>query len=115
MSRKSLLLSQELAEDAKLELKKLGCNALISRKLEAIIAACSCGITEVAKVFNIRHMTLRSWIKRFSESRLEQLKAPPSRKRKSILNDSDRAIIKGIIDGDSHTKSHFELSKFLLG
>jgi transposase len=111
MSRKSLLLSQELAESAKLELKKLGCNTLVARKLEAIIAACSCGITEVAKVFNIRHMTLRSWIKRFSESRLEQLKAPPSRKRKSILNDSDRAIISGIIDGDSQITIDFMAQK----
>jgi transposase len=101
MSRKSLLLSQELAESAKLELKKLGSNVLVARKLEAIIAACNYGITEVAKVFNIRHMTLRSWIKRFLESRIEQLKAPPSRRRKSILNDSDRAIIKKIIEENS--------------
>jgi transposase len=111
MSRKSLLLSQELAEAAKLELKKLGGNALVARKLEAIIAACSCGITEVARVFNIRHMTLRSWIKRFIESSIEQLKAPPSRKRNSILSDSDRAIIKKIIDGDSQVTIDFMVQK----
>jgi hypothetical protein len=81
MSRKSLLLSQELAESAKLELKKLGGNALVARKLEAIIAACSHGITEVSKVFNIRHMTLRSRIKRFLESRIEQIKNPRGKQR----------------------------------
>ncbi|MDR3155992.1 MAG: hypothetical protein LBT90_02730 [Holosporaceae bacterium] len=56
MSRKSLLLSEELAESAKLELKKPGGNVLVAKKLEAIIAACSFAITEVAKIFNIRHM-----------------------------------------------------------
>jgi transposase len=111
MSRKSLLLSQELAESAKLELKKLGGNALVARKLEAIVAACSHGITEVAKVFNIRHMTLRSWIKRFLESRIEQLKAPSSRKRKSILNDSDRMAIKKIIDENSQVTIDFMVHK----
>jgi transposase len=111
MSRKSLLLSQELAESAKSELKKLGGNALIARKLEAIIAACSYGITEVAKVFNIRHMTLRSWIKRFLENRCERLKAPPSRRRKSILNDSDRGIIREIIDENSQVTIDFMVRK----
>jgi transposase len=111
MSRKSLLLSQELAESAKLELKKLGGNALVARKLEAIIAACKYGVTEVAKFFGVRHMTLRFWIKRFLENRVEQLKAPPSRKRKSILNDSDRAIINGIIDGDSQVTIDFMVQK----
>jgi transposase len=111
MSKKSLLLSQELAEAAKMEWKKMGGNALVARKLEAIIAACSLSITEVAKVFNIRHMTLRSWIKRFLESRTERLKAPPSRKRKSILNDSDRAIIREIIDEDSQVTIDFMVQK----
>ncbi|MDR2268459.1 MAG: winged helix-turn-helix domain-containing protein [Holosporaceae bacterium] len=111
MSRKSLLLSQELAESAKLELKKLGGNALVARKLEAIIAACSHGITEVAKVFDITHMTLRSWNTRFLESRCEQLKAPQSRRRKSILNDSDRVIIKKIIDENSQVTINFLVQK----
>ena len=111
MSRKSALLSEGLAKEAKSELKKFRSDALVCRKLEAIIAACSYGITEVAKVFDITHMTLRSWIKRFSESRIEQLKAPPGRHRKSILNDSDRAIIRGIIDENSQVTIDFLVQK----
>ncbi|MDR1034874.1 MAG: winged helix-turn-helix domain-containing protein [Holosporales bacterium] len=110
---KSLLLSPELAEAAKLELKKLRNNVLVARKLEAIIAACSFGITEVAKVFNIRHMTLRSWIKRFLESGIERLKAPLSRRRKSILNDSDREIVREIIDKDSQVTIDVMVQKVL--
>jgi hypothetical protein len=40
MSRRSGFLSEELSKSAQSELKKLGSNALIARKLEAIIAAC---------------------------------------------------------------------------
>ncbi|MDR0677169.1 MAG: helix-turn-helix domain-containing protein [Holosporaceae bacterium] len=111
MSRKSLLLSRELAESAKSELKKMGSNALVSRKLEAITAACGFGITEVAKVFNVRQMTLHSWIKHFRVSGIEQLKAPPSRKRKSILNDSDKAVIKKIIDENPQVTVDFMVQK----
>jgi transposase len=98
MSKKSLLLSPELEKSAEIELKKLGGNALVARKLDAIIAACTHGITVVAKIFNIGQMTLRSWITRFIENGIDQLKTPTSRKRKSILNDSDRAIIREIIE-----------------
>jgi hypothetical protein len=69
MSRKSALLSEELAESAKLELRKMGGNALVARKLEAIIAACSYGITEVAKIYDVTPKTLAFWIKNYTKSR----------------------------------------------
>jgi transposase len=113
MSRKSALLSEELAESAKLKLRKMGGNALVARKLEAIIAACSYGITEVAKIYDVTHKTLTFWIKNYLSSGLENLKAPATRCRKSILNDSDRAIIKEIVDKNSQVTIDFMVQKVL--
>jgi transposase-like protein len=107
MSRKSSYASVELEESARVELKKLGGSALVSRKLEAIIAACEYSISEVAKIYGITRKTLLFWIKNFQETRIENLKAPPSRRRKSVLNDSDRAILKEIIENDSQVAVDF--------
>ncbi|MDR3155657.1 MAG: hypothetical protein LBT90_00950, partial [Holosporaceae bacterium] len=48
--------------------RKMGGNALVARKLEAIIAACSYGITEVAKIYDVTHKTLAFWIKNYTKS-----------------------------------------------
>jgi hypothetical protein len=52
-------------------------------------------------------MTLRSRVNRFLESRFDKLKAPPSRTRKTILNDSDRAVVKKIIEENSQVTIKF--------
>jgi transposase len=101
MSRKSALLGEETEKAARLSLKKCSQEKLVVRKLEAIIAACKCGISCVAKVFGVTDTTLRSWIRRFCEDQTDRLKAPPSRRRKSILNDDDRAIISELIKENS--------------
>jgi transposase len=101
MSGKSALLSEETEKTAKLALKKYSKEKLVVKKLEAIIAACKHGIRCVAKVYGVTDTTLRSWIRRFREDRTERLKAPPSRRRKSILNADDRAIISGLIKENS--------------
>jgi transposase len=111
MSRRSSFLSEELSESAQLELKKMGSNALITRKLAAIIAACKYGITDVANIYNITRKTLLFWIKNFKETRTEHLKAPPTRHRKSILNDADRAIIRGIIEDNPQVTIDFLTQK----
>jgi transposase len=113
MSRKSSYLSEELLKSAQLELKRLGRNALIARKLDAIIAACKYGITEVAKVYGITRKTLLFWIKNFSSTKLENLKAPPNRHRKTILNDSDREVIRQIIAENSQVTINFLVQKAL--
>ena len=113
MSRKSSYLNDELLESAQIELKKLGKNALIARKLEAIIAACRYGISLVAKIYGITRTTLLFWIKNFQSTKLENLKAPPSRRRKTILNDSDRAIIKKIIEENPQVTIDFLVQKTL--
>jgi transposase len=101
MSRKSALLDKKLEESARLALKKCSKGKLVVRKLEAIIAACKHGISPVAKIFDITNTTLSSWIKRFHEDEIEQLKAPPSRRRKSILNAKDRETILELVSKNS--------------
>ena len=113
MSRKSSYISEELQKEAQKELKKLGNNALIKRKLEAIIAACKYGITEVAKVYDITRTTLLFWIKNFKATKLENLKAPPNRHRKSILNDLNRDVIKKIIEENPQVTINFLVQKVL--
>ena len=113
MSRKSGYLSTALLESAQLELKKLGKDALIARKLEAIIASCKHGITEVAKVYGITRTTLLFWIKNFLSTKLENLKAPPNRHRKTILNDSDREVIKKIVAENPQVTINFLVHKTL--
>ena len=93
MSRKSGLLGEELVALAQCALKKLGKNSLITRKLYAIISAQKHGITEVAKINDISRTTLTQWIHRFKKSGIVDLKSPESRRRKSILDSSDREYI----------------------
>jgi transposase len=113
MSRKSSYLDDELLRSAQEELRKLGKEVLIARKLSAIIAACQYSITEVAKIYNITRKTLLFWIKNFRDSKLEHLKAPPNRHRKSILDDSDRVILKNIIEENSQVTINFLVQKIL--
>jgi transposase len=104
-------LDDELLKSAQEELKKIGKEALVARKLSAIIAACKHGITEVAKIHDITRKTLLFWIKNFRCSKLEHLKAPPNRHRKSILDDSDRVILKSIIEENSQVTINFLVQK----
>jgi transposase len=106
-------LDDELLISAQEELKKIDGNALIARKLSAIIAACKYGITEVAKIYDITRKTLLFWIKNFRECKLEHLKAPPNRHRKSILDDSDRAVLRNLIEENSQVTINFLVQKIL--
>lgn len=101
MSRKSELLDEKVEQSARLALKKCSKERLVTKKLEAIIAACKYGISYVARVYDVTDTTLRSWIRRFREDQMERLKAPANRHRKSILNNSDRAVISGLIEQNS--------------
>jgi transposase len=111
MSRKSSYLSIELLESAEVELKKLSKDVLLARKLEAIIAACKYGITEVAKIYGITRKTLLFWIKNFLSTKLDNLKAPPNRHRKTILNDLDREFIRQIIVVNPQVTINFLVQK----
>ena len=100
MTRVSKLLDEQVVNFAKAALKKIGKNALLARKLEAVIAAGNHGITVVAKVYDISRTTLTEWIKHVKAEQISKLNAPKERKRKSILNDADRAIVKSWIEVD---------------
>jgi transposase len=101
MSQSSKLLSKEVTEKAKSQLKEIGKSAIISRKLEAVISAGKHGITEVAKIYDITRKTLTSWIKHVKNDSMEKLSAPPERKRKNKLNDAHRKQILSWIEEDS--------------
>ncbi len=53
------------------------------------------------KIYDISRTTLTSWIKHLRNEALDKLKAPPERKKKSILNDLHRKQIKGWIEQDN--------------
>jgi transposase len=101
MSRRSKLLNAEVEKSARLALKSCSKEKIVVRKLEAIIAACKYGISCVARVYGVTDTTLRSWIRRFCEDQTERLKAPPSRRRKSILDANDRTVICDLVNGSS--------------
>jgi len=61
---------------------------MVSRKLLAVIAASKHSIAEVAKVYDISRGTLTQWIKHIKDSKLDKLKAPPERRKKTKLQAS---------------------------
>ncbi len=89
----SKLLEDDVVEYAIKHLKKIGKDALLGRKLQAVISAKQHGISKVAEVYDISRTTLTSWIKHIRNGALDKLKAPPERKKKSILNDEQRKVI----------------------
>jgi transposase len=101
MVSSSKLLDDQVVEKAKSQLKKIGKAALISRKLEAVIASKAHGISQVAKIYDITRTTLTSWIKHVKNDTIEKLKAPPARKRKNKINDVQRSQILEWIKSDS--------------
>jgi transposase len=97
----SKLLDEAVVEGAKKELKSIGNNRYVARKLEAVIAAKKHGITHVAAVYDISPTTLTAWIKHIKQGRINKLYAPPERRRKSKLNDNQRQEIAAWIKDNS--------------
>ena len=100
MAQISKLLDQEILKFANSELKKLGKDAYVIRKLQAVIAAHKHGISKVAKIYDISRTTLTSWIHHLKSQSIEKLKAPESRKRKTKLDNDQMEIIRLWISKD---------------
>lgn len=81
MARQSKAISDELYEQAKRNLKKLGRNGEAGRRLQAILSAKVHGIKTVAAVYDITRATLMSWIKNFQEKSLKGLSIKAGRGR----------------------------------
>jgi len=101
MGRVSKLLENSVVELAEAKLKDVGKNALLARKLQAVISAKKHGITKVAEVYDISRTTLTSWIKHLRSGKLEKLQAPPERRKKTILNDGHRDTIRSWVNENS--------------
>lgn len=98
MALRSKLLDKKVVEAAGEMLKKVRNNAYVSRRLQAVIAAKESSMTTVARVCKISRTALTEWIKHLKFKRAEKLFAPPERRRKSILNPSQRWQIEGWIE-----------------
>ncbi len=90
MALKSKLLDEKVVESAKEMLNKVRNNAYVAKKLNAVIAAKKHSITAVAKICSISRTALTAWIKHLKFGREEKLFAPPQRRRKAKLNQSQR-------------------------
>ncbi len=97
----SKLLEDYVVEYATKSLKEIGKDALLARKLQAVISAKKHGISKVAEVYDISRTTLTSWIKHLRNGAIEKLKAPPRRKKHTRLNDEHRLQIKNWIERNS--------------
>jgi transposase len=94
MPKKSKLIDNEVVAKAEKALKSMGKQALLVKKIEAVIAANKFGITLVAKVYDISRTTLTAWIKHIKNDRFEALQAPVERKRKDKINNEQKSQIK---------------------
>lgn len=94
MARISKLLDDEVRLNAKRELKKISKYTYVAKKLDAVLASCDHGITEVAKIYKISRTTLTDWIKFVKDKSIDKLYAPLDRKKKAKLNDENKILIK---------------------
>ncbi len=97
MALRSKLLDEKVVESAKAMLKKVRNNAYVTKKLNAVIAAKKHSITAVAKICCISRTALTAWIKHLKFNREEKLFAPPQRRRKTRLNQSQREQVEAWI------------------
>ncbi|WP_410543075.1 IS630 family transposase [Wolbachia endosymbiont of Tetranychus urticae] len=88
MALRSKLLDEKVVKSAKEMLKRVRNNAYVAKKLNAVIAAKKHSITAVAKICCISRKAITTWIKHIKFGREEKLFAPPQRRRKTTLNQS---------------------------
>lgn len=100
MPAKSKLLDDLLIIRAHEGIKELGKSATISRKLQAIIAAKTHGISKVASIYNVTNKTLAFWIKSLSNGSLLDLAPKPKATRLPLLNKDSESIIARWLEND---------------
>jgi len=98
MALASKLLDEKVVNLAKEMLKKVRNKAYVAKKLNAVIAAKESSISTVARICKISRTALTEWIKHLKFGRAEKLFAPTERRRKSILNSSQRGQIERWIE-----------------
>jgi transposase len=94
MARISVFLTDEVVLSATKALKKLGKAGLVSRKLQAIIAAKKYGITKTAEFYAITKKSLIQWIKNLKQESLEALEVQVGRGRKPLVTETQEIEIK---------------------
>ncbi len=90
MTQTSKLLTEEIADLAKKELKNQGNAGIVAARLTIILAAKEHGITDVCRIHGISRTTLTSWIKLLAKG-IEELKNKP-KKPKSPLTEHEVKI-----------------------
>ena len=86
MAGVSKAVSEEVFIQAQNALKELGKAGEISRKLQAIIAAKTIGVSLAAQVFCTSRPSLMAWIKNFSDQATDGLKIKSGRGRKPSVD-----------------------------
>ena len=97
MARQSKAISDELYEQAKKSLKKLGRVGEAGRRLQAILSAKAHGIKTVATIYDITRATLMSWIKNFQEDFEAGLTIKAGRGRRPYLSQEIQEDIRQFI------------------
>lgn len=101
MSGRSRLVTAELSERAKLELKKQKKISRATIRLRSIIAAGKYRMETVAKIFGITSNTLRSWIYNFRNGSVNDLEIKCGRGRKCHIGKGHREKITAWVEQDS--------------
>lgn len=100
MPKKSKLLNDDLISFAEEELKNLGRYGVVTRRLQAIIAAGDHGIKKVADIYGISEFTLFSWIGKLRTKNIDELFPQPKKPRKSKISPNHHTIIKEWIENN---------------
>jgi transposase len=100
MAQQSKAISDELYEQAKNSLKKLGRGGEAGRRLQAILSAKVHGIKTVATIYDITRATLMSWIKNFQEESVAGLSIKAGRGRPCYIPHEIQEDIRQLIKGN---------------
>ncbi len=100
MPKTSKLLDDSIILRAHEGLNELGKSAIISRKLQAIIAARTHGISKVASVYNVTNKTLTSWIRALKNGSWTDLLPKAKATRVVILNGSVGKVVQEWLNND---------------
>lgn len=103
MAGVSKAVSDDVFIQAQRALKELGKTGEVSRKLQAIIAARTVGVSLAAKVFCTSRPSLMAWINNFSHDATQGLKIKPGRGRKPFVDDKIREKLRQFMEKNPNT------------
>ena len=92
MGRKITVITSELIENAKRDLKSMGSKGVVAIRLQAIISAQKHGIKKVCEVFDVNRSTINEWMKNYKSKGVEGL-VNASKPSRAKLKEEQGAIL----------------------